>query len=81
MKGLILAAGSGNRMKPLTETLEKSMLPICNKPLIEHTIEAFAGAGITELFIVVNPTSPLPGHFKEWLGDWQNVEIEVEENN
>jgi len=29
----------------------------------------------------IHETDPLPEHFKKWLGDWQNVEIEVEENN
>ena len=48
---MILAAGRGERMRPLTDTTPKPLLPVCGKPLIAHHIEALANAGIRELVI------------------------------
>ncbi|MDY0386691.1 MAG: sugar phosphate nucleotidyltransferase [Methanolobus sp.] len=52
MKAVILAAGEGTRMRPLTVSKPKVMLPIANKPMIEHTINAAMNAGIKEFLIV-----------------------------
>ena len=49
---IILAAGEGRRMKPLTETRPKPLIKVAKKPLLERHIEGLAGAGFTE--IVVN---------------------------
>jgi MurNAc alpha-1-phosphate uridylyltransferase len=51
MKAMILAAGRGERMRPLTDTTPKPLLPVCGKPLIAHHIEALAKAGIKDLVI------------------------------
>jgi len=51
MKAMILAAGFGKRLRPLTETTAKPMLPVGGKPLLQHHIEGLAAAGITELVI------------------------------
>ena len=48
---MILAAGRGERMRPLTDTTPKPLLTVCGKPLIAHHIEALAHAGIHELVI------------------------------
>jgi len=53
MKAIILAAGKGERMRPLTDYKPKSLLPICNKPLIEHQIDLLRGVGIEEIAVVV----------------------------
>ena len=52
MKGVILAAGEGTRMLPLTETRPKPLIPVANKPIIQHIIETFKAAGIREIVIV-----------------------------
>ncbi len=53
MKAIILAAGEGSRMRPLTYTRPKVMLPIANKPILEHLLIEARGAGITEFIFVV----------------------------
>jgi len=51
MKAMILAAGKGERMRPLTLSLPKPLIEVNGRPLIEHHIRALAAAGITELVI------------------------------
>src|SRR5512136_1751967 len=51
MKGMILAAGEGQRMRPLTDHLPKPMLPIAGRPLLEHTIVHLCDCGVTDLAI------------------------------
>jgi MurNAc alpha-1-phosphate uridylyltransferase len=51
MKAMILAAGRGERMRPLTDTTPKPLLPVRGRPLIEHHLAALARAGITDLVI------------------------------
>jgi MurNAc alpha-1-phosphate uridylyltransferase len=51
MRAMILAAGRGERMRPLTDTTPKPLLNVCGKPLIAHHIEALAAAGIRDLVI------------------------------
>lgn len=53
MKGIILHAGHGTRLRPLTHTGPKQLLPICNKPMSEYCVESLTNAGITEIAIVV----------------------------
>jgi UDP-N-acetylglucosamine diphosphorylase/glucosamine-1-phosphate N-acetyltransferase len=53
MKAVILAAGEGNRMRPLTYTRPKVMLPLANKPVIEHLLMELKKAGVKEFTIVV----------------------------
>lgn len=53
MKAVILAAGEGNRMRPLTYTRPKVMLPIANKPILEHLLIEAKEAGIKEFIFIV----------------------------
>jgi MurNAc alpha-1-phosphate uridylyltransferase len=53
MKAMILAAGRGDRMRPLTDTVPKPLLKAAGKPLIQYTIEKLVAAGFTELVINV----------------------------
>ena len=66
MKALILAAGRGERMRPLTDVTAKPLLAVGGKRLIEWQIEALARAGVREM--VVN-TAHLPRQFEDVLGD------------
>lgn len=51
VKAMILAAGRGNRLRPLTDTTPKPLVEVCGKPLIEYHIEKLAAAGVTEIII------------------------------
>ncbi|MDF1583199.1 MAG: nucleotidyltransferase family protein [Methyloprofundus sp.] len=75
MKAMILAAGRGERMRPLTEHTPKPLLKAAGKPLIEYTIEALVKAGITE--IVIN-LAYLGGQLKNYLGDGSQYQAHIQ---
>ena len=56
MKALVLAGGSGTRLRPITHTSAKQLVPVANKPVLFYGLEAIRDAGITEVGIVVGDT-------------------------
>ena len=66
MKAVILAAGEGNRLKPITSTRPKPMIPLAGKPLLEHKILGLKDAGIDEVLLIVGYRQEV---IKEYFGD------------
>lgn len=64
MQAIILAAGIGTRMLPLTSVRPKPMLPIANKPILEHIINAIKKAKVKEIVIVQDPSRHIENYFK-----------------
>lgn len=75
MKGLILSAGKGTRLRPFTYTRPKQLLPIVNKPVLFYAIEALLATGIRELGIVVGDAQE---EIKAAVGDGSRWGAEVQ---
>lgn len=75
MKAVILAAGEGTRMRPLTAARPKVMLPIANKPMMEHSVDAAIQAGIRDFVII---TGYREDSIKDYFGDGSGKGISIE---
>lgn len=75
MKAVITAGGRGTRLRPLTHTQNKHLIPIANRPILEYALDAVAAAGITEVGVVLAEEN---GHeVVEWLGDGSSRGLKV----
>jgi dTDP-glucose pyrophosphorylase len=74
MQGLIPAAGSGTRLGPFTNAIPKELLPVGNKAVIEHVVEAMRVADITDIVIVV---SPHKHGLSDYLGSGQRFGVNL----
>ncbi|MGB8945972.1 MAG: glucose-1-phosphate thymidylyltransferase [Streptomyces sp.] len=54
MKSLVLSGGTGTRLRPLSHSMPKQLVPVANKPVLFHALEALAASGVTETGIIIN---------------------------
>ncbi|MDP3057624.1 MAG: glucose-1-phosphate thymidylyltransferase [bacterium] len=74
MKALIAAGGHGTRLRPLTYTLNKHLIPIANKPMIFYALEKIAETGIKEVGITLNPGDTI---FPKAVGDGKRWGVKI----
>lgn len=75
MKALIFAAGLGTRLKPLTDTMPKALVPIDGKPLLEHVILKLKAAGFNQIIINVHH---FPDQIIDFLKSKNNFDLRIE---
>ena len=74
MKAMILAAGRGTRVRPLTNEMPKPMIPIIGKPVMEYIVEELARHGFDEIMINV---SHLPEKIESYFGNGERFGVEI----
>jgi len=75
MKGIILHGGHGTRLRPLTHTGPKQLLPIANKPMSEYCVESIKEAGITDIAIIIGGLGS--NKVKEYYGNGENFGVNI----
>ena len=75
MKGIILHGGHGTRLRPLTHTGPKQLLPIANKPMSEYCLESIKEAGINEIAIIIGGIGS--NKVREYYGDGEKFGVDI----
>ena len=75
MKGIILHGGHGTRLRPLTHTGPKQLLPIANKPMSQYALEDLKKAGITDIAIIIGDV--YPEKVKEYYGTGKKFGVNI----
>ena len=78
MKAMIFAAGLGTRLKPITDTLPKALVPVCGSPLIEHVCSKLKASGISDAVVNVH-------HFadkvREWIASQEIMNLQISDES
>jgi glucose-1-phosphate thymidylyltransferase len=72
MKGVILHGGHGTRLRPLTHTGPKQLIPVANKPMSQYVLEDLRNSGIKDIAIILGDI--MPEKAKNYYGDGKNLE-------
>ncbi|WP_422372005.1 nucleotidyltransferase family protein [Hoeflea sp.] len=75
---MILAAGLGTRMRPITETVPKPLVEVAGKPLIAYSLEALHDIGITNIVANVHYLAPL---MSDWLSRWPETDVTISDES
>ncbi len=75
MKAVLLAGGTGTRLQPLTNLMNKHLLPVGDRPMIDHAIAKLKEAGITDIMLVTGRSSA--GLFTSYLGSGKDAEVSL----
>lgn len=75
MKGILLHGGHGTRLRPLTHTGPKQLLPIANKPMSQYCVESLKEAGITDIVIIIGGTGS--NKVKEYYGNGEKFGVNI----
>jgi glucose-1-phosphate thymidylyltransferase len=74
VKALVLAGGTGSRLRPITHTQSKQLIPVANKPILFYGMEALAEAGIEDIGVIVGDTEE---EIREAVGDGSRWDVRV----